>query len=237
MKKNSVKIKSILSYLSTITSWALFVILIFFAILLAYYYVSMRLYATKGEKYEPPFTIYTIVSPSMTPNINVYDVIINVKVDNPNDIKVGDVITFESTSSLTRGMTITHRVKEVSEVDGQMQYVTKGDNNAGPDLAPALYEKIIGKALFRIPGLGRIQMFVASKFGWLVVVVLPAIYIVLKDVLKLIRISKVKKKAEEENTKLIKKSETPEAMAALLALESDIDNLLKKMEDSSKPKD
>jgi len=119
MKINSVKVKSIINYLATIITWAIFVILITLAALLIYYYVSVQIYARKGSNYAPPFSIYTIVSPSMTPKINVYDVIINFKVDKPTDINVGDVITFKSTSSITYGMIITHRVQDIQIVNGE----------------------------------------------------------------------------------------------------------------------
>ena len=204
MKKNSVKLKSILNYLSTIVTWAIFVILISCAACLVYYYISLQIYAKKGDSHAPAFSIYTIVSPSMTPKIKVYDVIVNLKVDSPADIKVGDIITFKSSSSLTYGMTITHRVKDIQIVNGEYQYTTQGDNNLTPDLAPALYKNIIGKAVIKIPQLGRVQFFVASKFGWLMVVVLPALYVIIKDVSKLIRLNKVKKDADQANNNLIK---------------------------------
>lgn len=203
MKRNSVKLKSIINYLSTIITWAIFVILISCAACLVYYYISMQVYARKGEDYAPVFSIYTIVSPSMTPKIQVYDVIINTKIESPNDIKVGDIITFKSSSSLTYGMTITHRVKDIQVVNGEYQYTTQGDNNLTPDLSPALYRNIIGKAVLKIPQLGRVQFFVASKFGWLLVVILPALYVIIKDISKLVRISKLKKIADEANQKLI----------------------------------
>lgn len=203
MKKNSVKLKSIFNYLSNIITWAIFVILISCAACLVYYYISLQIYARKGDAYAPSFSIYTIVSPSMTPKIKVYDVIVNLKVEKPTDIKKGDIITFKSTSSLTYGMTITHRVKEIQIVNGEYQFITQGDNNLGPDLAPALYKNVIGKAVIKIPQLGRVQFFVASKFGWLLVVVLPAVYVIIKDIAKLIRLNKVKKNAEEANKKLV----------------------------------
>ncbi|MBE6155760.1 MAG: signal peptidase I [Firmicutes bacterium] len=203
MKRNSVKIKSIINYLSSIITWAIFVILIACAACLVYYYISLQIYARKGESFAPPYSIYTIVSPSMTPKIKVYDVIINTKVDKPEDIKVGDIITFKSSSSFTYGMTITHRVKDIQIVNGEYQFTTQGDNNLSKDSAPALYRNVIGKAVIKIPQLGRIQFFVASKFGWLLVVILPAVYVIIKDVSKLIRISKVKKNAEEANRRLL----------------------------------
>ena len=203
MKKRSVKLKSIINYLSTIITWAIFVILISCAAFLIYYYVSVQIYARKGSDYKPPFSIYTIVSPSMTPLIKVYDVIINFKVDGPEEINVGDIITFTSSSSITHGMTITHRVKDIQIVNGEYQYTTQGDNNLTPDTAPALYRNVIGKTLVKLPQLGRIQFFVASKFGWLVVVIIPAFLVITKDIAKLIKISKLKKKADVYNSQMI----------------------------------
>lgn len=203
MKLNSVKIKSTINYLSTIITWAIFVILISCAAFLVYYFVSIQVYARKGSNYAPAFSIYTIVSPSMTPLIKVYDVIINLKVEEPTDIKVGDIITFKSSSSMTYGMTITHRVKDIQIVNGEYQFTTQGDNNLSADTAPALYKNVIGKTVIKLPQLGRVQFFVASKFGWLVVVIIPAFYVITKDILKLVKISKLKKKADEANRQLV----------------------------------
>lgn len=206
--KRKINYKYILKFLSTIISKAVFIILLFCAVILAYYFVALRLYASKGSKYAPPFSIYTIVSASMTPTINVYDVIINTKVNAPTDIKVGDIITFKSTSAFSYGMTITHRVKDIQIVNGEYEYITKGDYNPIADMAPAKYANIIGIARIKLPQLGRIQLFVASKYGWLLVVVIPALYIIISDVIKVIKLSKIKSDAEKENKSLVDKTDS-----------------------------
>ena len=61
-------------------------------IFLLYYFISVRLYTTKGEKYEPKFSVYTIASGSMTPTLNVYDVIINSILFNYEEIKEQEII-------------------------------------------------------------------------------------------------------------------------------------------------
>lgn len=206
-QRTRVDFKYIMNYLAIIISKAIFVILVLCALFLAYYFLSIKVFSQKGSKYEPPFSIYTIVSASMTPKIKVYDVIINVKVDKPTDIKVGDIITFRSTSAFTYGMTITHRVMDIQIVNGQYEFITKGDFNPIEDMAPAKYENVIGIAKVKLPQLGRIQVFVASKFGWLFVVVVPALYIIISDIIKVIRLSRIKNDAEKENKKLIESSE------------------------------
>lgn len=204
MNKKALKIKSIFNYLGTIFGWAIFVILILIAAVLIYYFVNIQIYNKNGDGYEPPFTIYTIASPSMTPLIKVYDVIINIKTESPDDIKIGDIITFQSTSSITKDMTITHRVVGINynNETNEYEYTTKGDNNISPDSAPALYSNVIGIAKIKLPQLGRIQYFVASKIGWLVVVIIPACWVITEDVIKLIKINNIKSKADAQNARV-----------------------------------
>ena len=207
-KKTRVDVKYVFQFLSLIISKAIFVILLLCACILAYYFITIRVFRQKGDKYAPPFSIYTIVSASMTPKIKVYDVIINVKAKSPSDIKVGDIITFKSTSAFTYDMTITHRVIDIQIVNGEYEYITKGDFNEIPDMAPARYSNVIGIAKVKLPQLGRVQVFVASKYGWLLVVVLPALYIIIGDILKLIKLSRIKNDADKVNKRMVEKAET-----------------------------
>ena len=196
-------LKSFFKYISTVVSWTVFVLLLIIGVLLIYYFISMRLYATHGEKFEPKFSVYTIVSESMEPTINVYDVIVNTKVDKPDDIKPNDVITFTSTWQVTYGMTITHRVVGTKKLDdGSICYITRGDNNTQEDQACVKENNVIGVVKAVIPGLGRIQAFLSSSLGWLLIIIVPALYIIVKDILKLFKLSKEVKEdeLEKENT-------------------------------------
>lgn len=208
-KNNYNGFKGIIKFISTVISWTALVILVILALFLAYYMIGSKLSERNGEKFEPIVSLYTIVSPSMTPNINVWDVIVAKKVSNPNEIKVGDVITFISTSSISRGMTITHRVIEVTTDENGVAYKTKGDNNLSPDSAPAKYDNVIGKVIVRVPQLGRVQYFLASKGGWLIAIVLPALFIIISDILKIFKLAGVKNKIEEidKKEKLSKKEQ------------------------------
>ncbi len=196
-KENYSGYKGMLKFIANVISWTALVILILLALFLVYYTVSTKIYSNKGEKFEPFVSLYTIVSGSMEPNIKVYDVVISKKVSSPKNIKVGDVITFISTSSISKGMTITHRVIEVKETEKGYVYRTKGDNNLSPDTAPAEYNNIIGKVILRIPNLGRVQSFIGTQSGWLIVIVIPALLIIISDILKIFKLTKVKNKIEE----------------------------------------
>ena len=158
MNNNKFSWRTILHIISKILSWALFVILLLIAVFLLYYYIANKNYIKKGSGYEPKFSIYTIATGSMVPNINVLDAVINMRVDNPADLKVGDVITFRSSSVLTNNLTITHRIKAITkDEEGNVCYITKGDANNIEDDSCAKFNNIIGKVIIRIPGLGHIQ--------------------------------------------------------------------------------
>ncbi len=201
MKKNYSGLKGILKFITTIISWTALIILIILALFFAYYMTGNRLAEKNGGKFEPIVSLYTIISPSMTPNINVGDVVVAKKINSPQDIKVGDIITFISTSSISRGMTITHRVTEINQTSNGFHYTTKGDNNLSPDSSPAEYDNIIGKVVFRVPQLGKVQNLVANQGGWLVIVIIPALFIIISDILKVFKLLKVKNKVEKIDKK------------------------------------
>ena len=198
MKDSKISWRSIIHIIFKILSWALFVILLLIAIFLLYYYIANKIYVSKGTGYEPKFSIYTIATGSMVPNINVYDAVINIRVDDPNELKVGDVITFRSTSPLSPNLTITHRIKEITkDENGEVCYVTKGDANNVEDAACAKFDNVIGKVIIRIPGLGHIQRFLASGAGWLLCILIPALVIIARDIMKLTRLSTIKDNANK----------------------------------------
>lgn len=191
------KAKRVLKYITDVISWTCLCILILIGALLVWYFISAKIYASKGEKYTPYFSLYTIISPSMEPNIKVYDVILDTRVDDVNTIKEGDIITFISSGNLSSGMTITHRVVEVLHTDEGLRFRTKGDNNQTADGALVIPENVLGKTLLRIPMLGRVQFLLASKGGLLIFILIPAVGIIVYDIIKLFRVKDVSDKVEE----------------------------------------
>lgn len=214
-KENYSGFKGFVKLILNIVSWTSLVLLILLALFLAYYTISNKLAQSRGGKFEPFVSLYTIVSGSMEPNIKVYDVVVSKKVSNPSEIKVGDVITFVSTSAMSNGFTVTHRVIEVVNTEKGVGYRTQGDNNLSPDTSPALYNNVIGKVIVKIPQLGRVQEFISRKGGWLVLIVAPALYVIIVDILKIFKLVGVKNKIEkinEDNEKVKKVQERKENM-------------------------
>lgn len=194
------KIKKVLNYIGKVLSYASIVLLVIIGAFLLYYLFTVQKYKN-DPKFKPEVSLYTIISGSMEPAIHVYDVVVNLAVKSPEDIKVGDVITFESTSSISKGLTVTHRVQDIKIVNGRYEYVTKGDYNPVADSSTAKYENVLGKVAFKIPQLGRVQFIVASKAGWFLVVLLPAMGVIIYDVIKLIKLLSAKATTDKVNQK------------------------------------
>ncbi len=190
---------SVFEFIKGVLTWTLFSFLLIIALLLVYYVFANYRYSKKGEGFEPAFSLFTIISPSMEPNVNVYDVIVDLPVKDASTIKVGDIITFISNSSVSEGMTVTHRVTQINVVNGEYEFNTKGDNNETEDTGRVHEKDIIGRVKLRIPQLGRLQYFLASRGGWLLVILIPAVVILIMDIIKLVRMFKVKKKVDAIN--------------------------------------
>lgn len=99
-----------------------------------------------------------VLTGSMEPNYPVGSLIF-VKEINPDQLEVGDVITYRLDSDTV----VTHRIVEI---DKEAQTVTtKGDANSSNDGSPVPYSEIVGKAHFKIPYLGYVSMNIKTPKG------------------------------------------------------------------------
>ena len=155
------------------------------AAFLIFYVISGKIAQKQGKK--PLFGLYTIISPSMTGTLNVYDVAFTMRVDT-DKLKEGDIITFYSTNSFFGGTPITHRIIEVVNVPnfGKM-FRVKGDANPKADEEKVIPSNVVGKVMFKIPRLGRVQFFLASKGGWIIVILIPCLAILSYDIMKMLK--------------------------------------------------
>ena len=58
-------------------------------------------------------------------------------------------------------------------------------------------ENILGRVYFKLPGFGKIQFFLASKWGLLVAILIPAIIILFYDIFKVGKVVYINKKLKE----------------------------------------
>lgn len=110
------------------------------------------------------YSVMHIVSESMEPNIPMGTYILVKRVP-AEEVKKDDVICFYSTDPTIYGRPNTHRVVEQPYWEnGELYFVTKGDNNPIPDKDPASAERLIGVWVTNLEGFTLFLDFVTRNF-------------------------------------------------------------------------
>jgi len=116
--------------------------------------------------------VIDVVSESMSPSINKGDLVV-VKQVEPQDIKVGDIIVFDT---LSQPLPVIHRVRAINN-DGTFQ--TLGDNNGGvqhdweKQIEPSA---VVGKAVLVIPYVGWVKIIICDSAPAICNALSPAVY-------------------------------------------------------------
>ena len=122
------------------------------------------------------YSLKMVLSGSMEPTIKTGSIIM---VKPVLDYQIGDIITYQY-GRKARNLT-THRII------GQKgeEFITKGDNNNAADIHPIKKEQISGKVLLIVPYAGYAANFAHSKFGVILLIFIPALFIIGNEVLKI----------------------------------------------------
>lgn len=100
-----------------------------------------------------------VLSGSMEPTYHTGS-LIYVKPCAPEDVQVGDAITFVLNEDLD---VVTHRVISIDAENEH--FYTQGDANDAPDGAPVYFKNLIGRPVFTIPYLGYVSHWVSNPPG------------------------------------------------------------------------
>lgn len=138
VNKNKVKSKVIIEKKKLINIFRINVLL--FSAILVYFISGLFRYQA-----------LVIATGSMTPNINIGDVVIvdKKKGDSLKDLKIGDVIAYKK-----ENIVICHRIIDVIESGDSIYYETKGDNNPSADQLLVETEDIVGIVNYSIRFIG-----------------------------------------------------------------------------------
>ena len=112
---------------------------------------------------------YTVLSGSMEPTYATGS-LLYVKKVNPEDVQVGQPVTFVLNEDL---IVATHRVIAIDEEN--QYFYTKGDANHNADGEPVHFENLIGIPQFCIPYLGYVANYVQNSPGRYVVITACAV--------------------------------------------------------------
>ena len=147
----------------------------------------------------------------MEPTIEQGANIICQNVKDVSTLKVGDIIVFRSKDPAIYGQMNTHRIVEITEKNGEIAFVTKGDANSGVDLYTVSPADIYGKVVFHTSAIkcfGLFFDFIHTKSGFVTVVILPlmlVVYFYVKDFVR--EVNAALKKQKEEILKEVEENE------------------------------
>lgn len=144
------------------------------------------------------YQMYIVLSGSMSPAFDAGSLIF-LKPENPENIAVGDIITFRPPSG--EGELTTHRVVQVNREDG-LSFITRGDANDVNDQHPVMADKVIGRVEHSVPYAGYLMSFGQSKTGIICLVMIPGALIIIFELRNLFRYA-----AEWEAEKASKKKQ------------------------------
>lgn len=119
------------------------------------------------------YRVFTVISGSMEPTYSVGD-LIYVKDEKPQNIKVGDPITFVLNEDL---VVATHRVVRI-DAENQHFY-TKGDANEIEDSSPVHFNNVVGVPVFSIPYLGYVSDYIQNPPGMYIAIAAGAVLVIL----------------------------------------------------------
>ena len=124
------------------------------------------------------YRVMQVISDSMRPTIAAETCIVIKKVDEVEDIKVGDVITFVSEDPRIEGFHNTHRVSEIvtDAETGELLLQTKGDAYETPDAKLVSFDQVTGRFVGELP-FGRYLykgiIFLTDRVNYFIVVIAP----------------------------------------------------------------
>lgn len=118
-------------------------------------------------------TPYTVLTSSMEPRMPPGTLVVVKPVD-PEDVGVGDVVTYQLESG--KPAVVTHRVVAVEQaINGDLTFVTQGDANDAVDPMPVLPVQINGRRWYAVPYLGHVNKLLEGSQRQLAVFVVAGL--------------------------------------------------------------
>jgi signal peptidase len=112
------------------------------------------------------------------------------------DVEVGDILTFQHPDKPST--LITHRVTSIDDASEKRVFKTKGDANNDEDNWSVPAENVVGTVQWSVPYIGYVTNRVRTREGFLLIVGLPAAFIVLGEIQSIAREVRKSRRQEEE---------------------------------------
>lgn len=192
----------------------LIVILILFSVVISISSITSR--ANNGVPNLFGLTPFSVQTDSMKDTFNKGDYIFVEECDT-EDLQVGDIITYFTIIDGERVVN-THRIVEINNSNGLIQYVTKGDNDeTNPEVDKVMPSPgdVIGKYNgTKIPLLGSVIDYLSTQMGFFLVILLPVLLFTIYQIYKLVAVILHNQKVDVINAAETASDEMKEAIIA-----------------------
>ena len=152
-------------------------------LLLAAYTFLMAKYPDETARFTG-YRLYAVLTDSMEPRIPTFSLVCTrvIDPDEPLHLKKGDIITFKA-DRFGDDILLTHHFnKTEKDFQGNTIYRTNAEGKDNLDMYKTLRKDIIGTYVFHIPFIGKIFLFLKSKFGILLYAELAVIWLFNKTI-------------------------------------------------------
>jgi len=161
-----------------------------------------------GRQETPSFFGYSVLhikSGSMEPSIMTGDIIL-VRQTDPDDLEVGDVITFRmwvESGGVSMLTTVTHRIQSATGEGENRTFTTKGDANNVADAWTVTADQLVGRYVRRSVLLGNVYQFVTAGGASLIYIGAIVLFLLigLSEGASLVKLLAAHRKAEAEAEK------------------------------------
>ena len=159
------------------------------AIILAALCTYVSFVNTSGNGVPSIFGIrmFSIQTESMYPVLLPGDLIFDTAVEDPGQLRKGDIITYWTVINGERVLN-THTIYEIYDGDGFLIFETKGEKNTVVDALSVHESEVVGKYMFRIPSLGKVFDYLQTSTGFLLIIVLPVFLFFLYHLIQFFRV-------------------------------------------------
>lgn len=192
IKKENIKMDKIMKIINRIIEIIFTVFIILFCLIV----VCQRFFQKENSFFG--YRIFTIVTESMKPELEVGDIILVKEVES-NEIKIGDTITYQGMSDELNGKIITHKVVNLIKENNKNIFYTQGVNTSTIDPA-VYYEQVYGVVKYKFIVLSFIYKIITNTVGFILLIVLPLSYIFIME-LKTIAVERNKAKEKDKQIK------------------------------------
>lgn len=135
------------------------------------------------------YSFYYVLTESMEPEIMAGEIILGKSTD-PEELQVGDIITYTGETGDLKDKIITHKIVEIE--DGA--FITQGVANDIPD-PPISSSQILSRYVATIPLAGKIFSVINSKFGFIFLIVTPLGLLIVNEISIIVKAFKEDKEA------------------------------------------